>query len=58
MKCKCGCNRTFEIDKTKKGSGQNRVFYSKECGQAYRHKHKPKVVTHGAMAFGKVDRNG
>ena len=53
MICKCGCKREFELDKAYRGSGQNRLYFSKKCGQKYRGKLRQKrgrTPTH--LAFG------
>lgn len=56
MVCKCGCKREFEIERTRQGSGLNRLFYSKECGQRYRNRaRKGKVKTSCMLAFGKPE---
>lgn len=57
MTCRCGCKRKFELDQTQKGGrGQNKLFFSKECGQRYRAKlAKQRGRTISTLAFGKPD---
>lgn len=60
MICRCGCKRSFELDQTQKGGrGQNKLFFSKECGQRYRHKiRKQRSQTVTLLAFGKTETQG